>query len=205
MRTSPPERAPRRPGRPRSAAVDVAIIDAALRLLARDGFGRMSMDAVAAEAGVSKATLYLRYRDKADLATAALARLRESHEPTPTGDLRADLIARLQRVQTYADAPSVMPLVGTCLAEEAHLPELLELFRRRSVEPRRDGLRAILMGGVASGELRPDLDVEVAIDLLMGTYQARYLAGDDFPDTWAEGVVDTLLFGLRQVEDSREQ
>lgn len=200
MTTRPDDRTRRRPGRPRSAAADAAIIDAALRLLARDGFARMSMDAVAAEAGVSKATLYLRYRDKADLATAALARLRESHEPTPTGDLRTDLIARLRRVQDYANEASVMALVGTCLAEEAHLPELLALFRRRSVGPRREGLRTLLQAARERGEIRADLDVEAAIDLLLGTYQSRYLAGDGFPDDWAEAVVDTLLTGLRPEE-----
>lgn len=203
MSTRPDERVPRRPGRPRSPVADAAIIDAALRLLGREGFARMSMDGVAAEAGVSKATLYLRYRDKADLATTALARLREGHEPVPTGDLRADLIARLEQVRTYADVPSVMPLVGTCLAEETHTPELLALFRRRSVEPRRRGLRELLEAAAVRGELRPDLDADAAIDLLMGTYQARYLAGGDFPDNWAERVVDMLLGGLRRIEDPR--
>ena len=85
--------APARRGRPRSPEVDAAILDAALRLLAAEGYARMTVDGVAAEAGVSKAAIYLRYRSKADLATAALARLRESGRPEPTGDLRTDLTA----------------------------------------------------------------------------------------------------------------
>lgn len=197
MSTRPDDTTRRRPGRPRSAAVDTAIIEVALRLLAAEGFARMSMDAVAAGAGVSKATLYLRYRDKADLATAALAHLRQALEPTPTGDLRADLIVRLERVLTYADDASVMPLVGTCLAEEAHIPELLDLFRRRSVWPRREGLRELFETAEARGELREGVDIDAAIDLMMGSFQARYLAGDGIPEGWAGRVVDALLGGLR--------
>lgn len=186
----------RRAGRPRSPEHDEAILDAALRLLARDGFARMSMDAIAAEAGVSKATLYLRYGSKSDVATAAMARLRAANEPVATGDMRADLVARLQRVLAYAEVPSVMPLVGTCLAEEHQTPELLRLFRERSVAPRRAAVRGILVTAQERGELPGGLDVEPVIDVLMGCYQARYLAGGPFPDRWAERVVDTVLNGL---------
>ena len=86
----------RRAGRPRSPALDRAILDAAVHLLSTQGYARMSMDAVAARAGVSKATIYLRYAGKADLATAAIAHLRETGRPEPTGDLRADLLAQLR-------------------------------------------------------------------------------------------------------------
>ena len=75
---------PRR-GRPRSEEADRAILEAALTLMARDGYARMSVDAVAAEAGVSKPTLYLRYPSKAALATAALAHVREETAPREDG------------------------------------------------------------------------------------------------------------------------
>ena len=73
MSTAAPEEPSevRRAGRPRSAALDEAILDAALHLLSTEGYARMSMDGVAARAAVSKATIYLRYEGKADLATAA--------------------------------------------------------------------------------------------------------------------------------------
>lgn len=187
----------RRVGRPRSPACDEAILDAALSLLGRDGFARMRMDAVAAEAGVSKATLYLRYRNKADVATAALARLRRSTEPAPTGDLRADLIARLAVVTDYAEMPSVVPLVGTCLSEERRTPELLDLLRQRSVMPRRASLRAILKDAQGRGEVAPEATIEAAIDLIMGSFLARHLAGDGFSPEWPAQVVDLVLQGLR--------
>jgi AcrR family transcriptional regulator len=196
---TPPEAPPpatRRAGRPRSEACDNAILDAALRRLAEDGYARMSMDGIAAEAGVSKATLYLRYRGKSDVATAALARLREEAERPPTGDLRADLVARLERGLEYARLPSVMPLLGTCLAEEHRTPELLALLRERGIEPRRAALRRILRDACDRGELRADADVEATIDLVLGAYLARHLSGGEMPAGWAGAVVDALLAGL---------
>lgn len=187
---------PRRAGRPRSAAVDVAILDAALLLLSSEGYARMSVDGVAAEAGVSKAAIYLRHRGKADLATAALAHLRETGQPAPTGDLRADLVAELRRLRRNAERVSAMPLVGTCLMEEQHTPELLPLFRERTLGPRRVRLRELLEGGRACGEIAADADLEPAIDLFMGAYQSRYLSGEPLGDGWEEGIVDTLLRGL---------
>jgi AcrR family transcriptional regulator len=187
----------RRPGRPRSAALDAAILDAALRLLSTEGYARMSMDGLAAEAGVSKATIYLRYRSKADLATAALAHLRQAGSPRPTGDLRADLVAQLRQLRTNAERVSAMPLVGTCLMEEQHTPELLPLFRERTLQPRRGLLREMLVAARERGEIGPGADLEAAIDLFMGAYQSHYLSGDPFPDEWEERIVDILMRALR--------
>lgn len=187
---------PRRAGRPRSPAVDAAILQAALRLLAAEGYARMSVDRVAAEAGVSKAAIYLRYRGKADLATAALAHMREAGEPAPTGDLRADLLEELRRLRRNAERVAAMPLVGTCLVEEQHTPELLPLFRERTLRPRRARLRRMLDDARARGEIAAGAAPEPAIDLFMGAYQARYLSGEGFPAGWEEGVVEALLHGL---------
>jgi AcrR family transcriptional regulator len=186
----------RRAGRPRSAAVDAAILDAALHLLRSEGYARMSMDGVAARAGVSKATIYLRYDGKADLATAALAHLRESGERPLTGDLRADLVAHLRRLRRNAETVSVMPLIGTCLMEEQHTPELLRLFRERTLQPRRALLREILGAAAADGRIPPDGDIDAAVDLMMGAYQAHYISGERFPARWEERIVDALLRGL---------
>ncbi len=176
--------------------VDTAILDAALHLLSTEGYARMSMDGVAARAGVSKATIYLRYEGKADLATAALAHLRESGAPAPTGDLRADLVAQLRQLRRNAERVSVMPLVGTCLMEEQHTPELMRLFRERTLRPRRALLRRMLDDAARTGAIAPDGDIEAAVDLMMGAYQSRHLSGEPFPRGWAERVVDALLRGL---------
>lgn len=183
----------RKAGRPRSPAVDAAIVDAAIRLLSTDGYARMSMDAVASRAGVSKATLYLRYAGKADLATAALEHLREAGQPPPTGDLRTDLLAQLRQARRNAERVTVMALVGTCLTEEHHTPELLRLFRERILQPRRSIYRRLLDDAAGAGLIDPDADRDAVIDMLSGAYQARYLAGDGFPDGWEEGIVDAAM------------
>lgn len=186
----------RRAGRPRSALVDTAILDAALHLLSTEGYARMSMDGVAARAGVSKATIYLRYEGKADLATAALAHLREAGATAPTGDLRADLVAQLRQLRRNAERVSAMPLIGTCLMEEQHTPELLRLFRERTLGPRRAVLRRMLGEAARSGAIAPDGDIDACVDLMMGAYQSHYLSGEPFPRGWEERVVDALLRGL---------
>jgi AcrR family transcriptional regulator len=186
----------RRVGRPRSPALDRAIVEAAIHLLSTEGYARMSMDGIAARAGVSKATIYLRYAGKADLATAALAHLRETGRPEVTGDLRADLLAQLRQARRNAERVTVMALVGTCLTEERHTPELLRLFRERIMQPRRAIYRRLIDDAAAEGRIAPTVDPDTVVDLISGAYQARYLAGDPFPDGWEERVVDAAMAAL---------
>jgi len=183
-------------GRPRSPAHDTAILDAALHLLAGEGYARMTIDAVATRAGVSKATVYLRYRSKADLATAALAHLRESAGPERTADLRQYLVALLRMMRLNVERASVMALVGVCLAEEGRTPELLELFRERSVRPRRDDVMRALLEARAGGAVRAEVDLDAVVDLLLGALHSRYLSGEPAPEGWEEDLVDVVLGGL---------
>jgi AcrR family transcriptional regulator len=179
----------RKPGRPRSQAHDVAILEAALRLMERDGYARLSMEAVAAEAGTTKAAIYRRHASKAELATAALAFLRD-RRPTPASDdPRADLIEELGRFRRGVERPHGMAMLGTVLAEEEHVPELIAAFRRDVVLPRRERLRAIL----ERATLRPGLDVETAVNLAVGSYYAEYLARGRPRRDWAERVADALV------------
>lgn len=156
----------------------------------------MSIEEVAAEAGVSRPTIYLRYPDKAELATAALASYRDRGRPEETGDTRADLVARLRHFRRGVERPFGMAMIGSVLAEERATPGLLSLFRKRVVEPRRDEVREVLEHAQKRGELREDADVETAVNMLVGSYYAQYLAGDPFPGSWPEAVVDTIVNGL---------
>jgi AcrR family transcriptional regulator len=182
----------RRRGRPRSPEIDRAVLEVALRHLADPGFGRMSLEAIAAEAGVGRAALYRRWADKAALATAALEHLRSSERSPRTGDTRRDLVTQLERVRRFYTQLGGMAMVGALLTEEERHPELLARFRERVVSPRREQLRAILVAGQARGDIRPDLDLDVAVAALVGTFYARYLSGDRFPTGWSETVLETL-------------
>jgi AcrR family transcriptional regulator len=188
----------RAPGRPRSARVDEAILAAARAELAERGYARMSVDAVAARAGVSKPTVYLRHPTKADLATAAIASMRAAQRPQPTGDVRADLIAHLRLLRAGLERPYGMATLGTVLAEEHETPELLALFRERLVKPRRRELRAVLEAARERGDLCADANLDVAVSALVGAFFARYLAGESLGGRFVTSLVDTVLDGLRR-------
>jgi AcrR family transcriptional regulator len=187
----------RTPGRPRSAGVDEAILTAALAELGERGYARMSMDAVAARAGVSKPTVYLRHPTKADLATAAIASMRGQPRPAPTDNVRADLVKHLRLLRAGLERPNGMTMLGTVLAEEHETPELLALFRERLVAPRRRELRAVLEAARDRGELRPGADLDAAVTALVGAFFARYLGGQSLGGRFVTSVVDTVLDGLR--------
>lgn len=186
----------RAPGRPREPETDARILDAAFRLMAQGGYVRMSMDAVAAEAGVTKPTIYRRWPSKIELAMAALRAYCDASRPPAVGDTRADLIAELEHFRRAISRPYGMSLYGTVLAEEHETPELLAAFRESLVVPRRRALRAILDAAQARGELRPDADVALAVNMLVGAFYAQYVAGDPFAADWSARLVDTLLRGL---------
>jgi AcrR family transcriptional regulator len=186
----------RAPGRPRAPATDERILDATYRLLAQHGYVRMSMDAVAVEAGVTKPTIYRRWPAKIDLAMAALVAYCDTSRPAIVGDTRADLVAEMEHFRRAIARPYGMSLLGTVLAEEHETPELLAAFRENLVVPRRRALRAILEAAQARGELRAGADVDLAANMLVGAFYAQYLAGSPFASDWSEKLVATLLAGL---------
>jgi AcrR family transcriptional regulator len=195
--TSVPKRGRR--GRPRSTAIDEAVLQAAFRVMAQHGYARMSIDAIAAAAGVTKPSIYLRFPGgKEEVATKALAYARDRRVVPESGETRADLIAHVRYFRTGVSRPFGMAMVGTVLAEEHNTPQLFAFFKKHVVEPRRAMLRAVLARARARGELRPDADIEMGAHMLVGAYYAQYLAGVPFPEGWDERVVDTVLLGLRR-------
>src|SRR5215471_9824446 len=185
-------------GRPRSAAIDEAVLHAALRLMAQHGYVRTSIDAIAAEAGVTKPSIYLRYPGgKTEVATKALAHARDRRPVPETGDTRTDLIAHVRRFRLGVSRPFGMAMLGTVLAEEHDTPELLAFFRKHVIEPRRAMLRAVLGRARDRGELPRETDIEMGAQMLVGAYYAQYLAGTPFRDGWDERVVDLVLAAVR--------
>jgi AcrR family transcriptional regulator len=163
--------------------------------MGRVGFARMNLDSVARLAGTTKPSLYRRFPSKAALATAALESLRRRTSHELTGDVREDLIAELTLFREGALRPHGMSMLGVVLSEEHETPELLDLFRKHVVLPRRENLRRILRAGIASGQLRADADadVEIAITMLVGSLYASHLAGRTPTGDWPRRVVDAWL------------
>jgi AcrR family transcriptional regulator len=188
----------RLPGRPRSARTDRAILEAALSLFIEQGYARMSVDQVAVAAGVGKTAIYRRYRSKADLVAAAVAKLRPLRSPPASGDIKADTLAHVRRFTELMATDPGMTAVGTLLAEELRTPELIEAFRERVMRPRRNILRKVLEKGQQRGELRSDADIGLAIDMLVGTYFASHLRGQAIGEDWAERVVEAVWQGIAE-------
>jgi AcrR family transcriptional regulator len=154
----------------------------------------MSVNAIAAELGISKPTIYLRWPSKIDLAAAAVAQLHVDQPEAPSGDVRHDLVAHLRRVQTVLDVVGI-GLTGTLLAERNSNPALIAAFRDRAVRPSRQRARRILQEGIRQGIIRSDVDVNAAVNLLVGALYAAYIAGEERAFD-AESAVDALLAGL---------
>lgn len=186
----------RMPGRPRAAHTDERILEATFRLMAQQGFVRMSMDAVAAEAGVTKPTIYRRWPSKIELAMGALVAYCDNSRPPVVGETRSDLIAEMEHFRQAILRPYGMSLMGTVLAEEHETPELLAAFRQYLVAPRRQALAAILEASRARGELREDADLALAVNMLVGTLYAQYLEATPFAEDWSVRVVDAALASL---------
>ncbi len=182
-------------GRPRYPQVDTAILQATLRLLATKGYARMTMDDIAAEAGIGKPTIYLPYKGKIAVATAALASLEVQKAPNilTRSDSKNDLVAQLRLYQDImAELATCMQMTATLLAEEHHTPQLLALFRQQVITPRRQLIRHVLEQGVQLGHIRADLHLDMTVELLLGAYYAHYLIGEPFPASWAQQVVATI-------------
>jgi AcrR family transcriptional regulator len=188
----------RSPGRPRDPRADRAILEAALRLLAEQGYARMSIDAVAAAAGVGKPTIYRRFASKADLATAALASVIDDAPPPDAAlDVEAGLTAALEALARRLRAPHSMGLVGTLLVEEEETPELMALFRRRVWAARAGQLRGVLERARARGEVRADVDIEATVVLLIGALYGAHVGQGRIPRGWPARAVRAALRGLR--------
>lgn len=163
----------RKPGRPRSEQAEHAIIDAALELFAERGVEGVCVEAVAARAGVGKATIYRRWSSKEDLLIAALGSLK-SPLPEPHGEsVHDDLVLLLEAMIKDSSDPRYMRQFAMLHGEASQYPRLLARYAETVVEPRRDVIRSVLRRGMADGELRADLDIEIAMLTLTGAVIAR--------------------------------
>lgn len=205
--SGPVEPARRAPGRPRDPDVERAILEATLDLLAEGSFAGLSIEAVAARAGAGKATVYRRWQNKELLVIDAVATLTEPVPPTLRGDLRLDLVLLLESVWRNAASTRAGRILPGLLAERSAGDELFRLYSERVIIPRRQRFRSVLEAGRAAGELRADLDVERAIDLMVGPVLYRSLvSGGRAPASGHQPaqIVDDVLLGLRVRPQERQ-
>lgn len=187
-----PLAAPIRRGRPRDPRLGNALLAAAERQLRERGYGGMSLESVAADAGTTVPSLLRRFGSKTALAVAVVDSLRIDPLPRRLGRPRDDALAILMNFERNLRRDHSMQLLGTLLAEEERTPQLLGRFRARLSRPRRDALRGVLQAGIEGGSLPRDLDVEVAVNLLIGSFYARYISDGAIPRGWAGQVLAQL-------------
>jgi AcrR family transcriptional regulator len=198
--TSTAEHPARSPGRPRSERAHRAILDAAINLFVEQGYEAMSIEGVAALAGVGKTTIYRRWQSKEDLLIDAIDELIMDVEPPDTGSLRKDLVdllTQLQVVLTSSRAGEVFPRMIPHVAGGSPLGRA---YLQRVIEPRFAMLRSTLGHAVERGEFPADADPELVRGLLVGPLLMWKLIGRmsrEGARERAERIVDTVLKGLR--------
>ncbi|MBG0829283.1 TetR/AcrR family transcriptional regulator [Planomonospora sp. ID67723] len=202
MTTTDETRAPRPAGRPRSAKAEKAIIEATLDLISESvSLSELSIEAVAARAGVGKTTIYRRWSSKEDLVVDALAVLKSPLPPLAGRSVREDLITCLEIMRREASDTRSRCVMNIAMNEAERHPRLVERILRATVRPRQEAMRALLQRGVETGELRADLDLPIAMAMVVGTvmwYVKTAGSGEAGADseTLTERLVDHILAGL---------
>lgn len=184
------------PGRPRSRATDRAILSAALELVAECGYEGLTMEGIADRAGVAKTTVYRRWSSRDEVLEAASEGFVTEIGVPDTGTIRGDLLDLLKSaISVYSGLPGrVMPGLVSAMAQN---PSLARRVREGFLASRRLALRAVLQRGIQRGELRPQIDVELTLDLLGGPLMYRLLVTGQAVDAeTAAALVDTLLRGI---------
>ena len=174
-----------------------AILDATRELLAEEGGVKaLTVEAVAERSGVAKTTIYRRWRDKWQLALDAVMidLLPSFDDPVDVGDTRKELITFVDSVvRAFASTPQG-PAMQALVSEIATHPELRRVYREAVVEPRRETLRPVIERGVARGDLRPETDLRIVHELMLGpVFYRLLLSGPPLDRKLSESVADAVL------------
>jgi AcrR family transcriptional regulator len=190
--------AKRPPGRPRSEAARRAILSSTLGLLQHTGFSELSIEAIAADANVGKATVYRWWPNKGALVVDAFSSSVKKRLSFPdTGSVHTDMSLQMNHVVELFRSPRgqiVAALIGGGQTD----PELIEAFRERFVRPRRMDAYETLRRGIERGELPRNADLDLILDSLYGAIYMRFLIWKDgLNEEFIEQVCRLVLNGAR--------
>lgn len=161
------------------------------------GFSRLRLEHVAARAGVAKATLYRRWPSKEALAQELLAELAAPHIAVEdVGDTFAELRACVDTARHAVAETPFGPVVRALLSQIAVNPRLGDPFRATVVQARRDEVARVVRRGIERGDLRPDADVDVATEMLVGPVYYRLVFGGDLGPGFADEVAAVVYEGF---------
>jgi AcrR family transcriptional regulator len=193
-------------GRPRSEEAHRAILAAVVELLPEHGLKGLTIEAVAAHAGVGKTTIYRRWGTKNELVLEAIEQLRPPGPPPDTGSLIGDLDALVAVQRERLEASQLPRVIPRVLGESLEDDELHAQIVERAVDPIRAVLGQIVRRAIDRGEVREDLDVETMIDLLHGSAVYRLLMAGGAIEAVSgvpERVVPLLLDGISSSSGDR--
>lgn len=166
------------------------ILSAAIDLLGEVGYGGLTIEAVAARAGVGKSTIYRHWSGKLDLIEDAIRTLKASVVVPPSGSVRERLTAVLQQVAAHIAESACLPAVIDAAERD---PEVCAI-QRRVARDRRQLVVDLLAEGVAAGEVPPNLDLHLLADCLIGPIVVRRLLDHEpFDPARVPFVVSQLL------------
>ncbi len=186
---------PRCVGRPRSDATRRAVLRAAYDLLGEGGLSRFTIDGVATRSGVARTTIYRWWPTKGALAMEGfLEATAPDLDVAPTGSAVAD-IRTLMRLFARLLRGTAGRIMRGIIAEGQSDPETIEAFVAGYVRPRRAEVRAILERGMASGELRADLDIEMVLYSLFGPTYIRMLLNEGLDEAWVDRLSAFAMSG----------
>ncbi|MER6188105.1 TetR/AcrR family transcriptional regulator [Streptomyces sp. NPDC001652] len=200
-RSRPPSNGSTR-GRPRSEAVEQAILEGVMNLL-EDGvpLGDLSVERIARTAGVGKAAIYRRWSDKEDLFVDVIRAAESAVPALPGTSMRDDLVVLLESLRQRSMVGRLSAILHNAHAQTRSSPKIWAAYHVGVITPRRDLGLSILRRGRTNGELRTDVDLELAVEMFVGPLLMRSFAGPDpdLPDGLPEQIVDTVLHGLLPV------
>jgi len=187
----------RGPGRPRSAAAKQKALQAAQDILMKQGFGRLTIEAVASASGVGKPTIYRNWANAQELAMEAL--ILQSPDTAPSNGSappRAALTAQLRRLIT-AFATTRGRQITQALASADPDSEFTRAFRNRVILTSREAGRTLIERAVADGHLNQPPDIEALLDMIYGPLFFRLLAGHHpLEPALANAIADTVFAAL---------
>ncbi|MCH0555536.1 MULTISPECIES: TetR/AcrR family transcriptional regulator [Streptomyces] len=192
-------------GRPRSEAVERAILEGVMKLL-EEGvpLAELSIERVARTAGVGKATIYRRWSGKEELFVDVIRAAEPPDPELPGTSLRDDLVALLESMRQRGLVSRSSLILHDVYAQMKSSPKVWAAYHAAVIVPRRVLAFDVLRRAQQNGELRPDVDLELANDMFVGPMLVRSVMRPevDLPEGLAEQIVDMVLEGLRPVRST---
>ncbi|MFL0251012.1 TetR/AcrR family transcriptional regulator [Clostridium neuense] len=185
-------------GRPRSEKTKTDILTASYDLLIQNGFGAVTVEKIAEKAGVSKATIYKWWPNKAAVVMDGFLNATTEKLPIPdTGSTIDDMLIQVSNFVEFLMSKKGN-VITEIIAEGQFDQNLADIYRKAYFKPRRDISKQILERGISRGELRKDLDIELVIDLIWGPVFYRLLiTGEVLDDIFIKKLIDYAFEGIK--------